>query len=151
MAWALSIDIRERIVAYKEEGKTDAEIAEALKIGDASVSRVLRRFRETGGVAPAKDKGRRPFLLDDEDRAVLVVIVEAAPDSTLSELVDELFAERGKKVSEATMGRELRRCGFTRKKDVGSAGTEPRTRCRASRTPRRVDGGTRRVQGPLHR
>ena len=151
MAWALSIDIRERIVAYKEEGKTDAEIAEALKIGDASVSRVLRRFRETGGVAPAKHKGRRPFLLDDEDRAVLVVIVEAAPDSTLSELVDELFAERGKKVSEATMGRDLRRCGFTRKKDVGSAGTEPRTRCRASRTPRRVDGGTRRVQGPLHR
>jgi len=115
MAWALSIDIRERIVAYKEEGKTDAEIAEALKIGDASVSRVLRRFRETGGVAPAKDKGRRPFLLDDEDRVVLVVIVEAAPDSTLSELVDELFAERGKKVSEATMGRDLRRCGFTRK------------------------------------
>ena len=115
MAWALSIDIRERIVAYKEEGKTDAEIAEALKIGDASVSRVLRRFRETGGVAPAKDKGRPPFLLDDEERAVLVVIVEAAPDSTLSELVDELFAERGKKVSEATMGRDLRRCGFTRK------------------------------------
>ena len=115
MAWALSIDIRERIVAYKEEGKTDAESAEDLKIGDASVSRVLRRFRETGGVAPAKDKGRRPFLLDDEDRAVLVVIVEAAPDSTLSELVDELFAERGKKVSEATMGRDLRRCGFTRK------------------------------------
>ena len=151
MAWALSIDIRERIVAYKEEGKTDAEIAEALKIGDASVSRVLRRFRETGGVAPAKDKGRRPFLLDDEERAVLVVIVDAAPDSTLSELVDELFAERGKKVSEATMGRDLRRCGFTRKKDIGSAGTEPRTRCRASRTPRRVDGGTRRVQGPLHR
>ena len=102
-------------LAYKEEGKTDAEIAEALKIGDASVSRVLRRFRETGGVAPAKDKGRRPFLLDDEDRAVLVVIVEAAADSTLSELVDELFAERGKKVSEATMGRDLRRCGFTRK------------------------------------
>ena len=116
MAWALSIDIRERIVAYKEEGKTDAEIAEALKIGDASVSRVLRRFRETGGVAPAKDKGRQPFLLlDDEERAVLVVIVEAAADSTLSELVDELFAERGKKVSEATMGRDLRRCGFTRK------------------------------------
>ena len=115
MAWALSIDIRERIVAYKEEGKTDAEIAEALKIGDASVSRVLRRFRETGGVAPEKDKGRRPFLLDDEARAVLVVIVEAAPDSTLSELVDELFAERVKKVSEATMGRDLRRCGFTRK------------------------------------
>ena len=115
MAWALSIDIRERIVAYKEEGKTDAESADAPKIGDASVSRVLRRFRETGGVAPAKDKGRRPFLLDDEDRAVLVVIVEAAPDSTLSELVDELFAERGKKVSEATMGRDLRRCGFTRK------------------------------------
>ena len=115
MAWALSIDIRERIVAYKEEGKTDAEIAEALKIGDASVSRVLRRFRETGGVPPEKDKGRRPFLLDDEERAVLVVIVEAAPDSTLSELVDELFAERGKKVSEATMGRDLRRCGFTRK------------------------------------
>ena len=151
MAWALSIDIRERSFAYKEEGKTDAEIAEALKIGDASVSRVLRRFRETGGVAPAKDKGRWPFLLDDEDRVVLVVIVEAAPDSTLSELVDELFAERGKKVSEATMGRDLRRCGFTRKKDVGSAGTEPRTRCRASRTPRRVDGGARRVQGPLHR
>ena len=116
MAWALSIDIRERIVAYKEEGKTDAEIAEDLKIGDASVSRVLRRFRETGGVAPEKHKGRRPFLLDNEDRAVLVVIVEAAPDSTLSELVDELFAERGKKVSEATMGRDLRRCGITRKK-----------------------------------
>ena len=115
MAWALSIDIRERSVAYKEEGKTDAESAEALKIGDASVSRVLRRFRETGGVAPAKHKGRRPFLLDDEERAGLVVIVEAASDSTLSELVDELFAERGKKVSEATMGRDLRRCSFTRK------------------------------------
>ena len=102
------------------------------------MSRVLRRFRETGGVAPAKHKGRRPFLLDDEDRAVLVVIVEAAPDSTLSELVDELFAERGKKVSEATMGRDLRRCGFTRKKKTlaeqersherhreGSEGREP--------------------------
>ena len=116
------------------------------------MSRVLRRFRETGGVAPAKHKGRRPFLLDDEDRAVLVVIVEAAPDSTLSELVDELFAERGKKVSEATMGRDLRRCGFTRKKKTLAEQERSHERVVELRA-RHAEWmeEPRRVQGPLHR
>lgn len=55
---ALSLDLRLRIVARYEEGDiTYAELAEAFSVGEATISRLLRRRRERGDLR--RDPSRR--------------------------------------------------------------------------------------------
>ena len=117
MHWAYSIDLRERIVAaIHMPGATYNSVAEQFSVGRATVSRLLRRVRETGSVAPAAKKGRPPRVLSEADRAVLVSLVTESPDATLTELADDLEVAIGKRVGTSTVGRALADEGFTRKK-----------------------------------
>ena len=117
MRWAYSIDLRERIVAaIHMPGATYNSVAAQFSVGRATVSRLLRRVRETGSVAPAAKKGRPPRVLTEADRAVLVALVTESPDATLTELADDLEVAIGKRVGTSTVGRALADEGFTRKK-----------------------------------
>lgn len=117
MRWAYSMDLRERIVAAVHmPGATYDSVAQQFSVGRATVSRLLRRLRETGSVAPAAKKGRPPRVLSESDRAVLVALVTESPDATLTELVDDLEVAIGKRVGTSTVGRALAQEGFTRKK-----------------------------------
>ena len=113
---AISMDMRKRAVELSNDGWTAIEVAEVLGIGTASVTR-FRALARKGDLTPKKERGRPPTVLSDEDRVVLRTIVEHAPDATLDEIRDELIAQiAGKQPSRATVGREIRRLGFTRKK-----------------------------------
>ena len=117
MRWAYSMDLRERIVAAVHmPGATYDSVAQQFSVGRATVSRLLRRLRETGSVAPAAKKGRPPRVLSESDRAVLVALVTESPDATLTELVDDLEVAIGKRVGTSPVGRALAQEGFTRKK-----------------------------------
>ncbi len=113
---ALSVDLRERIVAaVRDENMTYRQAAERFVVGEASVSRFLGRVRRTGFVTPTQRR-RPPTLLNDDDRELLRHAVQSVPDSTLAELRSGFVEKTGKVVSVATVGREIRRLGFTRKK-----------------------------------
>jgi transposase len=106
--------------AVEEKGMTYAEVAEMLGIGEASVSRILRRHRETGSVAPKPKGGGRTSPLRGEVAKQLIAIVRATPDATVDEMTSVLVDKTGVATSTSAVGRALRRLGFTRKKRSSS-------------------------------
>ena len=112
----LSTDLRERVVTAYEKGEgTLEEVAERFGIGMATAKRWVWRWRKEGTLEPRRHPGNPP-LVDDDGLEVLREIVAAHADYTRDELADELDARIGVRVSVATMGRMLRRIGWTRKK-----------------------------------
>jgi putative transposase len=99
---AYSIDLRERVVAaVSQEGLSRNRAAKRFGVGISTAINWVRRFRETGSVAPGKIGGYRPKAIVGEYREWLVQRVKEK-DFTLRGLVAEL-AERGLKVDYKTM------------------------------------------------
>lgn len=107
--------VREAIVRAHGEGQTYVEIAERLGVGEATVSRILRLHRETGDVERRPRGGGRVSPLRDVERE-LELLVKEAPDSTVAEMAAELARRTGVRTSRASVGRALKRLGYTRKK-----------------------------------
>ncbi len=96
MARAYSMDLRERVVALVErDGLSRHEAAARFGVAASSAIKWVRRFRETGSVAPGQIGGHKPRVLRGEHRDWL--LERATRDFTLRGLVAEL-AERGVKV-----------------------------------------------------
>ncbi len=97
-----SIDLRERVVAAVEEGgMSRRRAAWHFGVGISTAIKWVRRFRETGSVAPGKMGGHKPKAITGEHRAWLVERTREK-DFTLRGLVGEL-AERGLKVDYRTV------------------------------------------------
>ena len=97
MAKPYSMDIRERVVAaVEEEGLSRHEAASHFGIGVSTAIAWLRRFRETGSVAPGQMGGHKPKAIRDEHEVWLRERIRER-DFTLRGLVIELAA-RGLKV-----------------------------------------------------
>ena len=115
----LSNDLRVRVIEGVENGETYEEVAARLCIGRASVSRVLRRWRETGKV-DAKPTGGSVSPIDEDARAVLEWLVWSQPDATLERLVQLMHEETGIHTNDSTLSRVLAKMGLTRKKKRSS-------------------------------
>ncbi len=97
MAKPYSIDLRERVVSAVEKGGLSRHRAAAqFELGVSTVINWVRRFRETGSVAPGKMGGHKPKAIRGEHHIFLVQRIKER-DFTLRGLVAEL-AERGLKV-----------------------------------------------------
>ena len=114
--WALSTDLRERAVAAYEAGEgTQRAIAARFQISQSSLSIWLKHKRERGSLEPKKPPGLDRKLTPDQERLV-AQLLERRNDLTLEELADEL-REHGVDVGRHTVGRTLRRLGWSRKKN----------------------------------
>src|SRR5258708_20394443 len=92
-----SMDLRERVVAVVGRGGRSCHRAAAqLGVGVNTVMLWVRRFRETGSVAPGQMGGHKPKKISGKHRDWLLERTKAK-DFTLRGLVAEL-AERGLKV-----------------------------------------------------
>lgn len=91
-----SIDLRERVVAAVERGLSRRQAAARFGVGISTVIGWVKRFRETGSVAPGQMGGHKPKAIGGEHREWLLRRVKER-DFTLRGLVGE-FAERGLKV-----------------------------------------------------
>lgn len=121
MPAALSSDLRRRVVETRaREGLDYRGLAERFQISESTVSRLLRRQRETGSIEPLPHGGGTPFLVSPAKLSVLKGLVAQQPDATLKELCTKFCRRTRVKLSHATMCRELRRMGLTRKKSPSS-------------------------------
>lgn len=98
MAKPLSMDLRERVVAaVEEEGLSRHQAAARFGVGVSTAIAWLRRFRETGSVAPGQMGGHKRKAIRGEHETWLRERVREQ-DFTLQVLVAELAA-RGLKAS----------------------------------------------------
>ena len=115
---AYSEDLRKKIVeaVEKERGMPKIEAARTFGVGISSVKRYVAAAREGRSLAPKKRPGSKPKL-DEGARRLLEADLEEPPAATLPERRDFLRRVRGVEVSDSTVSRDLKRLGWTRKKD----------------------------------
>ena len=101
MAKPLDHNLTIRLVAAVESGMSCRVAARRFDVGDATVIRLMKRYRETGSVTPAKMGGHWPRVLEDERDWILARIAEE-PDITTRALANEL-AKCGIKVSHVSV------------------------------------------------
>jgi transposase len=114
MVRAYSIDLRERVVAaVLNEGMSARGAATRFGILESSAIKWVKRYRQTGAIAPAQIGGYKPRLLVGELRDWL--LERSRTDFTLRGLVTEL-AERGVKVDYVQVWRFVHAEGLSFKK-----------------------------------
>ena len=125
---AHSTDLRERIInAVIHKRYTLQKAADTFDVGTATVSRYLRRYRQTGNLTPQTSPGRPSALVDHQAWVEQSLI---GNDLTHDQRCDLLFDEIGVRIGRATMCRWVQRLGSTRKKTIyaGEQGPEARWR-----------------------
>ena len=89
MGWtrgqAYSQDLRDRVLASDGAGLKVGQIAERLQVGISYVSKVLRRWRQTGETAARPQRCHVPPKLLNLHRAIGTQVA-ATPDATIEEL-----------------------------------------------------------------
>lgn len=109
-------ELREAIVKAREQNLGYDQIAALLGVGRATVSRTLRLHRESGDVEPRPKGGGNFSIFHDQVAELLLAIVETMPDASIGELT-RVFEEQTKlSTSAMSVGRALRRLGYSRKK-----------------------------------
>ena len=115
-----SSDLRERVVAaVVKDGLSRNQAAARFGVAISTAVNWVRRFLETGSVAPGKIGGYREKAIGGEDRDWLLKRIKEK-DFTLRGLVSELLAERGLKVDYKTMWNFVHDEGLSFKKKRGS-------------------------------
>jgi transposase len=112
---AYSVDLRERLLQAVDQGYPRTQIIKLFGVSRATIKRYLKQRRETGNVSVKPIPGR-PSKKFAPLQAGLVAQLEAQPDATLQMHCQMWAQEHGLQVSTTTMGRAIKRVGWTRKK-----------------------------------
>ena len=115
MAKALSVDLRQRVVAAIDNGLSCRQAAERFGVSAASAIRWRSRHKEAGDITPRQQGGdRRSQRIEAHSRLILDAVT-AKPDITLAELRD-LLKRRGISAGIASLWRFFQRRKITLKK-----------------------------------
>lgn len=108
-----SLDLRQRVIAAVDarEG-SQPQIAERFHVSVSFITRLLKRRRQTGSLAPKPHGGGHPPALDRAAQQRLRQLIRKQPDATLLELVAQLGVPCGR----MAIFRTLRKLKITRKK-----------------------------------
>jgi transposase len=108
-----STDLRERVAAAVDDAEgSQREIASTFRVSLSFVSRLLRRRRDAGTLAPEPHGGSPPSALGPDDRQRLDELIRERPDATR----EQLQQRGGFGCSLTTICRALRGRRLTRKK-----------------------------------
>jgi transposase len=115
-----SIDLRQRVVdAYNQDIMTTyGQVAERFSVSVSFVSSILRKYRNTGSVAPKIRQEQTPTKLSSEQLLALKELIENDNDAILRELCITLEQKVNVKISVSTMGRMTQKLGTTVKKNT---------------------------------
>jgi transposase len=112
---AYSPDLRERVLRAVDQGYQRADIIKMFGVSRATIKRYLKQRRETGAVEAKPHPGRPPKKFAPL-QVGLIAQLEAYDDATLETHCQLWQEQHGVRVSPSTMGRAIRRIGWTRKK-----------------------------------
>ncbi len=114
---AYSVDLRQRIVAAVERGMPRADVATTFGVSLSTIKRLLARRRRdvADPLAAQRPSGRRRTITPDQ-HAALWAQLEQHRDGTIATHTELWNAAQGTDVSQWTLGRAIRRLGWTRKK-----------------------------------
>jgi len=110
-----SLDLRERVVRYVDEGHSRRATAAHFRVSVSFVVNLVKAFRVRGSLAPKPSGGRRHAKLEPH-RAFLLEKVAEKVDITMPELAAELAAATCEKADPASLSRWLIRIGYRFKK-----------------------------------
>ena len=116
MSKALSIDLRQRVVAAVQSGSSCRAAAARFGVGVSSAIRWVARARTRGDLAPDKRGGNVRSHQIDGHREFILALIAAEPDLTLAEVADRLEAATGYRPLPSIVCRFFQRHGVTRKK-----------------------------------
>ncbi|SFH15303.1 Transposase [Methylobacterium gossipiicola] len=119
MPSALSVDLRERVVAAIEAGASRRQAAQCFGVGAASAILWHERFRQNGQIAPKPMGSDRNSQRLEAQAALILRPHEEHPLSFPRELRDRLL-ERGVRASTSSLSRLFARHGITRKKELST-------------------------------
>lgn len=144
MAQALSVDLRQRVVAAVDAGMSRRHAAARFGIGVSSAIRWVSQSRTTGDLSPRPRGGRRPSRIEGHGDLIMAW-VEVEPDLTLQEIALRLEEAVGYRPPPSVVHGFFRRRGVTRKKRprmlpsrtgrTSHAGAGPGSRTSPSSTP----------------
>lgn len=119
------IELRERVVAFVDEGYGHREAARHFRVSPKFVNDMIKLRRETGGLMakPQGNQGRVGKLnaMNAWGRARL----SERADLTLDELCVELERDHSVEVHRSSVGRWLQRLGLSHKKNPARRRTAP--------------------------
>lgn len=110
-----SQDLRERVIAALEAGKTQAEVAAQFQIHKSTLEKWWYRWRDTGSCAalPRASGPKRSLQAAEE---LIREEIKKQPDLTLEELCERVQQAKGLVASPSMMCRELKILKLPRKK-----------------------------------
>lgn len=112
---AYSTDLRVRVLDALDAGMSRTDAIRIFQVSSGSIKRWLRLRRTAGDLSPTRAPGR-PRLIAPDQEALLRAQVAVAPDAPLAEQAAQWTADQGTALSPWTIGRALRRLGYSRKK-----------------------------------
>lgn len=113
----LSLDLRQRIVeAYLSGEGFQSDIAERFRVSENTVSRLVRRHRKTGSIAPTPQRRGPELRIRDEHAPLLETWLAEDSSLTQAELAHRFSETTGRSVSQQSVSRALSRLKITRKK-----------------------------------
>ena len=115
MAKALSLDLRERVIAAVDEGMSRRQAAGRFGVSASSAIRWCQLQRDSGDARPAQQGGDRRSKRIEAEAARILRLVKETPDITLEEVKADL-AEQGLVFSISAIWRFLDRRNLTFKK-----------------------------------
>ena len=118
MAKALSVDLRERVVAMVASGLSRRTAAARFGVSVSSAIRWAAMARDTGGLTPKRQGGDRRSARIEGHAPLILGMVKKTPDLTLAELRAAL-AGRGIGAGIASLWRFFARRRITLKKRPG--------------------------------
>jgi len=117
----LSEDLRRRIIAAWQKKKLSTEeLADLFGVGTATIKRLKRTYRDTKAVKPKPHGGGTKPIIDEERAPLLEALIQRHPDWTEDQFAKELAKLHGIRIGESTVGRAIRRLGYSVKKKRSS-------------------------------
>ena len=97
-----SCDLRERIIAAREDGHSAEEVARLFRVSRRSVERYWKTYQTTGAVEPKQRGGYRRSCLEGHDGRLRAWIGEKK-DLTLAQLRERIAGDLGIKVGNTAL------------------------------------------------
>lgn len=134
---AYSMDLRQRVwAAWEKQEGTRAQVAGHFGVSLSFVRDLIRLHRDTRSLEPKPHGGGAPRKADAAREALLKELLDETPDATLPELAARIsHTKGGRRLSAPTVGRALRRLGYTRKKSSCTPASAMKSASSASAGP----------------